>query len=147
MFFSTFEPITLTPNARNTIECPCSTILQAALTSPACSLARNVLGRVPLTPCFMRGNRTLTLAESCPTALETARQQWLTAGMELATAAGCLSSTFGCGVTAGVSHACCQGRAAEESSHLWRSQEGWRDSEASQGRARGRLLQPTIPGH
>ena len=40
-----------------------------------------------------------------PTALVTARELWLTAGMELATAAGFMRSTFGCGVIAGVSHA------------------------------------------
>ena len=38
--FSTFEPITLTPGAdRSATECPCATILPAALTSPACTLA------------------------------------------------------------------------------------------------------------
>ena len=37
--------------------------------------------------------------------METARELWLTAGMELATAAGFMRSTFGCGVTAGDSHA------------------------------------------
>ena len=41
---------------------------------------------------------------------------------------------------------CRRGWAAKEGSHLRRSHEGCRDSEASQGRARGRLLQPKIPG-
>ena len=40
---------------------------------------------------------------------------------------------------------CSWGRAAVEGSHLRRSHEG-RDSEASQGWARGRLLKPKIPG-
>ena len=37
--------------------------------------------------------------------METARELWLTAGMELATAAGFMRSTFGCGLTAWVSQA------------------------------------------
>ena len=60
-------------------------------------LARNVLGSAT--------HAILTGLQPCPIALESARKQWLTTGMELATAAGFMSSTFGCGVTAGVSHA------------------------------------------
>ena len=43
--------------------------------------------------------------QPCPTALEITGEQWLTSRMELTTAAGFMSSTFGWGVTAGVSHA------------------------------------------
>ena len=97
VFFSTFEPITLTPGAvtqRNGVPMLYDTASSSNLPSLYLCLARNVLGRVPLTPCFVRGNRT-----------PTAREMWLTAGMELATAAGFMRSTFGCGIMAGVSHA------------------------------------------
>ena len=66
------------------------TASSANLTSLYICLARMVLGRTPLTPCFVQGNRTPT----CPTALATVREQWLTV------AAGFMSSILGCGVTA-----------------------------------------------
>ena len=104
VFFSTFEPITLTPGAvTNATECPCSTILPAVLTSPACTFAWR---GTSWAGCHSRhASCEGTGLQSCPTALETARELWLTAGMELATAAGFMRSTFGCGVTAGDSHA------------------------------------------
>ena len=104
VFFSTFEPITLTPGAvtqRNGVPMPYDIASSSNLPSLYLCLARNFLGRVPLTPCFVRG----TGLQPCPTALATARELWLTAAMELATASGFMRSTFGCGVMAGDSHA------------------------------------------
>ena len=45
-------------------------------------LARNVLGRVQLTPFFVRLCKG-TGIQPCPTSLETARELWLTAGTDL----------------------------------------------------------------
>ena len=67
MFFSTFEPITLTPGAvtqRNGVPMLYDTASSTNLPSLYLCLARNVLGRVPLTSCFVRGNRTPTLPHS-----------------------------------------------------------------------------------
>ena len=65
VFFSTFEPITLTPNAvtqRNGAPMFYDTTSSANLPSLRICLDRKVLGRVPLTPCFrvMPANRTPT---------------------------------------------------------------------------------------
>ena len=118
VFFSPFEPITLTPNAvcttmqRNRVPMFYDTASSSNLPSLYICLARNVLGRVPLTSSFVQGNRTLT----CPTALVPARdsEQWLAAGMGLASLsrwrrqqlpARFMSSTLGFGIRAGISHA------------------------------------------
>ena len=49
---------------------------------------------------FIHCKRTLRVysLQPCPTALETAREEWLTAGVELAAAAGFMSSAFRCRV-------------------------------------------------
>ena len=104
VFFSTFKPITLTPDAvtqRNgmPIMMLYDTARSSNLRSLYLCLARNVLGRLPLTPCFVRGKRIPTLPHSFG---NRARELWLTAVLELATAAGFMRSTFGCGVTTGV---------------------------------------------
>ena len=94
----------LTPGAvtqRNGVPMLYDTASSSNLPSPYLCLARNVLGRAPLTPCFVRGNRTPTL----PHSFGNRRELWLTAGMELATAAGFMRSTLGCVLTAGDSHA------------------------------------------
>ena len=71
MFFSTLEPITLTPGAvmhavtqRNGVPMLYNTASSSNLPSLYLCLARNVLGRAPLTPCFVRGNRTPTQPHS-----------------------------------------------------------------------------------
>ena len=67
VFFSTLEPITLSPGAvtqRNGVPMLYDTASSSNLPSLYLCLARNVLGRVPLTPCFVRGNRTPTLIHS-----------------------------------------------------------------------------------
>ena len=67
VFFSTFEPITLTPGEvtqRNGVPMLYNTASSFNLPSLYLCLARNVLGRAPLTPCFVRGNRTPTLPHS-----------------------------------------------------------------------------------
>ena len=69
VFFSTFEPITLTPSPgavtqRNGVPMLYDTASSSNLPSLYLCLARNVLGRAPLTPCFVRGNRTPTLPHS-----------------------------------------------------------------------------------
>ena len=68
VFFSTFEPITLTPDAvtqRNGVPMLYDTASSSSnLPSLYLCLARNVLSRVPLTPCFVRGNKTPTLPNS-----------------------------------------------------------------------------------
>ena len=67
VFFSTFEPITLTPGAvtqRNGVPMLYDTASSNNFPSLYLCLARNVLGRVPLTPCFVRGSRTPTLPHS-----------------------------------------------------------------------------------
>ena len=67
VFFSTFEPITFTPGAvtqRNGVPTLYDTASSSNLPGLYLCLARNVLGRVLLTPCFMQGNRTLTLPHS-----------------------------------------------------------------------------------
>ena len=65
VFFSTIEPTLLTPNAftqRNGVPMFYDTAISSNLPSLYICLARNVLGRVPLTRCFVRGNRTPTLS-------------------------------------------------------------------------------------
>jgi len=64
VFFSTFEPINLTPNSvmqKNGIPM----FFDSASSSNELSLyiceARNVLGRAPMMPCFLEGNPTPTL--------------------------------------------------------------------------------------
>ena len=80
------------------------TASSANLPSLYICLARNVLG--PGAGCHScHASCEGTGLQPCLTALETAREQWLTAGMELVAAAGLMSSKFGCGITAGVSHA------------------------------------------
>ena len=68
VFFSTFEPITLTPDAVtqcNGVAISYDTASSSNLPSLYLCLARNVLGRVPLTPCFeVRGSRTPALPRS-----------------------------------------------------------------------------------
>ena len=57
----------LTPNAdtqSNAVPMFYNTASSSKLPSLCICLARNVLGRVPLTPCFVRGNRTPTLPHS-----------------------------------------------------------------------------------
>ena len=74
--------------SRSATECPCSTILPAALTSPACTFAWLGLclapQPVPLlgwAGCHSRhASCEGTGLQPCPTALETARELWLTAG-------------------------------------------------------------------
>ena len=157
MFFTgSFGPITVTPNVvtqRNGVPMFYDTASSSNLPSQYICLARNVLGRVPLTPCFVRGNRIPTLPHSVGT--------WNSQGAVADSRNGAgngsrlydsVSSTLGCCIiAAGVSHSATQGycrlgQAAAEGSHLLRSHEGCRDSEALQGRARGRLLQLKIPG-
>ena len=68
MFFTgSFGPITVTPNVvtqRNGVPMFYDTASSSNLPSLYICLARNVLGRVPLTPCFVQGNRTPTLPHS-----------------------------------------------------------------------------------
>ena len=64
VFFSTFEPISLTPNAlmqRNGVPMFYDTASSSNLPSLYICSAKNVLGRVPLLPCFVDGNSTPTL--------------------------------------------------------------------------------------
>ena len=64
VFFSTFEPISLTPNAvmqRNGVPMFYDTASSSNLPSLYICWAKNVLGRVPLLPCFVDGNKTPTL--------------------------------------------------------------------------------------
>ena len=87
VFFSTFEPITLTPGAvtqRNGVPMLYDTASSSNHPMLYLCLARNVLGRAPLTPCFVRGNRTPTLPHSF------GNRQGAVADsrMDLATAAG-----------------------------------------------------------
>ena len=67
VFFSTFEPIKLTPNAvmqRNGVPMFYYTSSCSNLPSLNICLDRNVLGKMPLMPCFMQGNRSPTLLHS-----------------------------------------------------------------------------------
>ena len=100
VFFSTFEPITLTPN--EVTQCTrvpkfYNTASSSNLPSLYICMARNVLGRVPLTSCSVQGDRTPTLPSSF------GNQQGAVADSRngVATAAGFMGSTFGCGVMAG----------------------------------------------
>ena len=81
VFFSTFEPITLTPGAvtqRNGVPMLYDTVTASSSNLPSLylCLARNVLGRVPLTPCFVRGNRTPTLPHSFKNRQGVMQQEW-----------------------------------------------------------------------
>jgi len=67
VFFSTFKPISLTPNAlmqRNGVPMFDDTASSSNLPSLYICSAKNVLGRVPLLPCFVDGNSTPTLPHS-----------------------------------------------------------------------------------
>ena len=84
-------------------ECQCSMILLAALTSPHCTFAG-------LRTCWAeyhccRASWMETRLQPCLTVSVTDREQWLTADMAQGMAARSMSSTPGCGVMAGASHA------------------------------------------
>ena len=88
VFCSTFKPITLTPGAvtqRNEVPMLHDTASSFNLPSLYICLASNVL----------HASCEGTGLQPCPTALDSARELWLTAGMELATAAGFMRSTSG----------------------------------------------------
>ena len=64
VFDSTFEPITVTPNAimqRNGVPMFYDTASSSDLLTLYICWAKNVMGRVPLMQCFVGGNRTPTL--------------------------------------------------------------------------------------
>jgi len=64
VFFSTFEPINLTPNSvmqQNGVPMFFDTASSSNLPSLYLCRAENVLGRVPLMPCYVGGNITPTL--------------------------------------------------------------------------------------
>ena len=64
---SALSNISLTPDEamqRNRVPILYNTASSSNLPSLSLCLARNVLGRVPLTPCFVQGNRTPTLPHS-----------------------------------------------------------------------------------
>jgi hypothetical protein len=64
VFFSTFEPIDLTPNSlmqRNGVPMFFDSASSSSLPSLYLCKTDNVLGRVPLMPCYLRGNQTPTL--------------------------------------------------------------------------------------
>jgi hypothetical protein len=82
VFFSTFEPIKLTPNSvmqRNEVPMFFKSASSTNLPSLYICRAENVLGRVPLMPCYISGNTHPTLpagthippCRACPTALGT----------------------------------------------------------------------------
>ena len=67
VFFSTFEPINLTPNSqmqRNGVPMFFDSASSTNLPSLYLCKVGNVLGRVPLMPCYLRGNPTPTLPHS-----------------------------------------------------------------------------------
>ncbi len=66
VFFSTFEPIPLTPDTcmqKNGIPMLYERASSQLPTLYVCPV-ENVLGRVPLTPCFLRGNKNNTIPHS-----------------------------------------------------------------------------------
>ena len=66
MFFSTFEPISLTPDScmqRNGIAMLYERASSQLPTLYVCPV-ENVLGRVPLIPCFLHGNKNNTIPHS-----------------------------------------------------------------------------------
>ena len=97
VFFSSLEPITLTPGAvtqRNGVPMLYDTASSSNL--PACTFAWR---GTSWAGCHSRGESRHASCEGtglqpCLAALETARELWLTAGMELETAAGFMRSTF-----------------------------------------------------
>ena len=78
VFVSTFEPIIETLNAIicRATECPCSTILQAAPTSPPCIFAGLRMCWAGYHSCC--ASWVEPRLRPCPTALVAARGQWLT---------------------------------------------------------------------
>lgn len=67
MYFSTFEPINITPNSimqRNGVPMMYDTASSSNLPSLYICPVSNVLGRVPLIPCFIAGNKHPTLPHS-----------------------------------------------------------------------------------
>ena len=116
VFFSTFEPITLTPGAvtqRNGV--PMLYDTASSYNLPGCTFAW--LG-TSWAGCYSRHASCVgTGLQPCPTALETARELWLTAGMELATAAGFMMDVALRQGTATPGD-CRQGGAAAEGGHL-----------------------------
>ena len=99
VFFSTLEPINLPIDSvmkREGLPMFYDSASSTNLPSLYLCLAENVLGRVPLMPCFVGGNSTPTLPHRF-------------GNSQGAVAKGCTSSTSGCGGMAGASHAmsCC----------------------------------------
>ena len=147
LYYIAYHDMLYSMLSRSATECPWSTILPAALTvsnlpSLYICLAWNVLGRVPLTPYFVRGKRTPTLP------LSFGNSQGAVADSR--NGAGNGSRLYEVNIwdvallqgTATVGY-CRRGWAATEGCHLWRSQEGCRHYEASPGGARGRLVPKT----
>lgn len=67
VYFSTFEPINITPNSimqRNGVPMMYDTASSSNLPSLYICPVSNVLGRVPLIPCFIAGNKHPTLPHS-----------------------------------------------------------------------------------
>ena len=66
VFFSTFEPISLTPNSCMQRNCIPMLYERAASQLPTLYVCpvENVLGRVPLMPCYLKGNLHNTIPHS-----------------------------------------------------------------------------------
>ena len=111
-FFSTFEPVELTPDSimqRQGVPMLYDSASCSALPSLYICHVKNILGRVPMIPCFVEGN-------SQPTIPHSFRRHELAGGAAdtrpdtgptAATAAACMRSICGCGATVGDMSARC----------------------------------------
>ena len=97
VFFSTFEPISLTPNScmqRNGIPMLYERAASQLPTLYVCPV-ENVLGRVPLMPCYLKG--TFTTLFLIPYGMLFQQAQQPIPGQTAGQAAGFSRSTSGCG--------------------------------------------------
>ena len=101
VFFSTFEPISLTPNSfmqRSGIPMVYERAASQLPTLYVCPV-ENVLGRVPLIPCYLKGNITTLFRSGSDTMFPMVLL--LIPGKTAGQAAGFSRSTSGCGAMGG----------------------------------------------
>ncbi len=101
VFFSTFEPISLTPDScmqRKGVPMLYERAANQVPTLYVCPV-ENVLGRVPLLPCYLKGNTVNTIPHSCGSQIPRGAAQLLLLipGLTTGQGAGCLRLTSGCG--------------------------------------------------
>ena len=103
VFFSTFEPIKLTPNSvmqRNGVPMFFDSASSTNLPSLYICRAENVLGRVPLMPCYIGGNSHPTLPHRFGNQAGATADSSVDRGNGTSEA-GSMSSTSGCGAMGG----------------------------------------------